>query len=64
MQNSSSNSLSDSMFLKIQNYEKWNDPSFGFKENWKEELEIIREAHKRSIHVAFNYKVHAHPYYR
>lgn len=45
---------SDSMFGEIKSYDLWNDPTFGFKEKWKTELESIRDAHISAIHTAFN----------
>lgn len=54
---------SDSMFSEIKSYDQWNEPTFGFKEKWKSELESIREAHTNAIHTAFNYAPQGNPYY-
>ena len=38
-----------SYFLHILTYKKWNDPSSGFKTQWKNELERFRRSHMTTI---------------
>ena len=51
------------MFSEIKSYDLWNDPTFGFKEKWKNELESTREAHTSAIHTAFDFTPQGNPYY-